>query len=264
MRPLYENIADNLEYFEKNSSHISPHIHKAVECVYVQEGTLELGIGQEYYHMETGSFAIVFPDLIHHYQVFDAGSCRSVYLLASPALSGNYLTTLQESCPADPVLNADQVHPDILYALNSLSKPIPVEQQHTLYQAFFQIILARCLPLYKYVEKSSVGSTDLIYQTVSYIARHFTESVTLTEMAHDLGVSPYTLSRVFSSTFHMNFNQYLNESRLEYACSLLHYTSKSITEIYENAGFESQRTFNRVFKEEYHLSPREYRRRFSV
>lgn len=33
-------------------------------------------------------------------------------------------------------------------------------------------------------------------------------------MAKDLGVSKYVLSRVFSKTFHRNFNQYLNDARL--------------------------------------------------
>ena len=78
-------------------------------------------------------------------------------------------------------------------------------------------------------------------------------------MATDLGFSPYTLSRVFSGTFHKNFNQYLNEVRLEYACSLLLYTDQTITDVFMNAGFESQRTFNRVFSEKFHMSPREYR-----
>ena len=38
------------------------------------------------------------------------------------------------------------------------------------------------------------------------------------------------------------------------------YTNQTITDVYMNAGFESQRTFNRVFLEEYHMSPREYRK----
>ena len=35
---------------------------------------------------------------------------------------------------------------------------------------------------------------------------------------------------------------------------------EAITDVYMNAGFESQRTFNRVFLEEYRLSPRDYRK----
>ena len=35
--------------------------------------------------------------------------------------------------------------------------------------------------------------------------------------AHDLGVSKFSLSRLFSKTFHSSFNQYVNEARLGYA-----------------------------------------------
>ena len=51
---------------------------------------------------------------------------------------------------------------------------------------------------------------------------------------------PYVLSRVFSGTFHMNFNQYVNKVRLEYAVGLLMNTDDSVTEVYLDAGFDSQ------------------------
>ena len=70
------------------------------------------------------------------------------------------------------------------------------------------------------------------------------------------------LSKVFSKTFHNNFNQYVNGTRLDYACALLEHTNQSVTEICMNSGFESQRTFNRVFVQKYHMTPREYRNEF--
>ena len=126
-------------------------------------------------------------------------------------------------------------------------------------QAYVQILLARSIPAFNLQEKSSVESNDIIYQTVSYIARHFREKVSLDRMARDLGVSKFTLSRVFSGTFHRNFNQFLNEQRLNYVTVHLECTDESITDICMNAGFESQRTFNRVFRERYRMTPREYR-----
>jgi len=48
---------------------------------------------------------------------------------------------------------------------------------------------------------------------------------------------------------------------LQYACTLLSQTDQTITEICMNTGFESQRTFNRVFQDIYHMSPRDYRKR---
>lgn len=259
MIPIYEEIADNLEIRHRKSVHVPPHLHKAMECVLVTEGTLAIGVGPELYQMKEGDFAMIFPDLIHHYQVFGEEKNRAIYLYADSSLSGPFLSTLQQQSPKCPVISKKSVDQDIVYALNSLLRQRYGRRDPILQQAFIQIILARSIPQFEMVEKSTIGSDDIVYQTVSYIAANFREPLSLTDMAKDLGFSPYTLSRVFSGTFHRNFNQYLNEVRLEYACSLLLYTNQSITEAYENAGFESQRTFNRVFLEKYRMSPREYR-----
>ena len=127
-------------------------------------------------------------------------------------------------------------------------------------QAYIQIILAKCIPLFELIQKDEVGQDDLVYQTVAYISSHFREEVTLGMMAEDIGVSKYVLSRIFSKTFHRNFNQYLNDERLNYAIRCLEHSDLSITQICMDSGFDSQRTFNRVFKERYKVAPREYRK----
>lgn len=265
MLPHYEDLKKNLEIFHGESGHIRPHLHKSLECIYVTEGTLELGIGQELYHMEKHDFAMVFPELIHHYQVFDQNPCREICLLSAPPLFGQYHQILQKSCPKIPVIPSSRVHSDIPYALYQLLD-ITSENEHAaaLRQAYTQIILARALPHFQFVDKSTMDSDDIIYRVVAYIAAHFTEEFSLTQMAEDLGYSPYALSRVFSGTFHCNFNTYLNNIRLDYACSLLLGTDQTITEAFENAGFGSQRTFNRIFRERYHMSPRDYRNSYSA
>lgn len=260
MIPLYENRKERLAVFRKVAKHAPPHLHNSIEFVYVTEGTLEVGIGQELYHMEKGDFAVIFPDVIHHYQVFSVSSSKVYYLRALPALSGQFLNDMQKYCPSVPVIKAKDLHSDIPNAIKCLFRDkarTPVVEQ-----AYIQIILARCMACFQLVEKKSVGSDDIIYQTVSYIAGHFKEEISLDMMAKDLGVSKYVLSRVFSGTFHRNFNQYVNEYRLDYACTLLECTNQTIIDICMDAGFESQRTFNRVFQEKYRMTPREYRNEY--
>lgn len=262
MIPLYKNSGIEFELFHKHSVHARPHLHRALELAYVTEGTLEIGIEQELFHMETGDFALVFPDLIHHYQVFCSGNSTAWYLLADPVLSGSFQQTLQQFVPECPVISGQILHPDIKYAIHTLALSGKSDHLDTLQQAFTEVILARSLPVLTLKERTSAHRQDLVYQVVVYIASHYTEPVTLTSMAHDLGISPYVLSRIFSSVFHRNFNQYLNETRLDHAVSLLRYTDQTITEACENAGFDSQRTFHRVFAEHYHISPREYRKKY--
>ncbi len=289
MLPIYEESENGITVYQQKSRHVSPHLHHSLEFVYVTNGELVLGIGEELFAMKAGDFAVVFPDLVHHYQVFSGGKNRACHILVSPSMVVRFRERIQGLCPVDPVIPKERLHPDILYAVNALegefkdtkqsrhgkanrgkadegerAAPRSFDTRAALAQAFVHILLARSLPEFTLVEKSSAEGQDLIYQTVSYIAAHFTENVTLTGMAHELGVSPFALSRVFSSTFHRNFNRYLNETRLDYACTLLLYTDWSVTDICFDAGFESQRTFNRCFTEILRMTPREYRKRGST
>ncbi len=304
MQLKYVDTKEEIIAVNKKSKHIEPHLHNALEIVCVTNGALELGVGQELYHMEKGDIGFVFPDIIHHYQVLTPGVNTAIYLIASPFVISKFADIMQSMAPEYPIIRAE---PDIIHhyqvltpgvntaiyliaspfviskfadIMQSMAPEYPiiraekVEQEVyrvinaileteqpdiTVAQAYLQIVLARCMGKLNLVEKSNVGSRDLIYQTVSYISANFKKKFSLEEMAKDLGVSKYVLSRLFSQIFHRNFNQYLNDARLNYACYRLENTRDSITNICLDSGFESQRTFNRTFKERYKISPSDYR-----
>lgn len=263
MLPVYVETDNRIAVFYKKSCHIPPHIYRSLEFVYITEGTLELGVGEELYHMDKGDLGVIFPDLIHHYQVFSEGRNEALHIAAAPSLCGEYASQMAALCPRDPVITASKLHPDAKYAVEGIWKEWKEKGRNSsepVLEAFLHLILARCMPELSLMDKESVGSKDLIYRAVSYISSHFREKVTLTSMAHDLGESPYVLSRVFSGTFHRNFNRYLNETRLSYACAILTYTDRSILDAAMDAGFDSQRTFNRVFRELYRMTPREWKK----
>lgn len=259
MRPLYLEMNSQLEVFVKKNNMLPPHLHKYLECIYAMEGNFSLGIGAEWIELYPHDLAIVFPDMVHQFRVDGHGPSQAAYILASPKLAGPFTGILQKCYPGNPVIRSKMVHPDIPYAFHTLLESKQDSCYFELQQAYFQILLARALPLCQLMEKKEPESCDLAWQVVSYISEHFTEEVSLTGMARTLCVSPYVLSRIFSGIFHTNFNQYLNEIRLDYASHLLRTTEKSVTDIFMDAGFASQTTFNRSFKEKYHMSPRDYR-----
>lgn len=259
MLAYYESRNDGISIEWKKTVHVPPHLHEAIEIVYVTEGTIELGVGLELYHMETGDFGIVFPNVIHHYQAFGTGRNKAIYLFVEPSLLPAYATQLQKCSPEYPIIKKEQVHEDIVNTMKSLAHM--KERSPMLIQAYVQIILAHVLSDMKMIDKSAVGSDDLIYNAVEYVAKNFREQFTLEKMAYDLGISKFVLSRMFAKTFHCNFNRYVNGVRLNYAASALEHTQESITNIYLDCGFESQRTFNRTFKDRFKLTPREYRQR---
>lgn len=286
MRPVYESMPFDLEIYYRLSGHFIPHRHELLEVVYILYGTLEIGVDDQLYHMEKGDVALIFPGKIHHAQCFDnAKTSASMYLLASKALTGEFSQKLTLLQPQTPVIHASDIHEDMVYVLRRLYYDYGVdskgvrsselifpntqggrkknseteETKRMVQQALVQLFLARALPRMQLEERTDESHTDLQYQVVSYAAAHFREPITLTSMANALYVNPYRLSRLFSSAFHTNFNRFINDMRIDCACNLLQYSDKTITEIYMDSGFESQRTFNRVFHETMRMSPREYR-----
>lgn len=255
----YEKKNEGVSAEWKDSIHVPPHLHEAIEIIYVTDGTVELGVGQELFHMEKGDFAIVFPNVIHHYQVFGSGINKAIYLFLEPSITPNFYEDLQIYSPSYPIIEKEKVHVDIINSINALANN--TECNPMIIQAYVHIILAHVFSDMEMIDKDAVGGDDIIYCAVEYIAKNFREDIHLKKMAYDLAISKYVLSRMFAKTFHCNFNKYLNGVRLNYAISALENTNESITNICLDAGFESQRTFNRVFKERYKITPREYRNR---
>ena len=258
MHFTFKETKEEVYAAQRVSKHVSPHLQNALEIVCVTEGTLVMGVGKKLYLMEKGDIGFVFSDIIHHYQVFSEKTSRADYILVPSSFVGVFKDKIQGYAPKYPVIRAGQIEPDVYHAIQAIIQM--EENEPMIVQAYVQIVLARCIGKMELVEKSCVGSDDLIYRTVSYISGNFRRQFSLEDMARDLGVSKYVLSRVFSKTFHRNFNQYLNDARLSYACTRLVNTSDTILNICLDSGFDSQRTFNRVFKERYKTAPSEYRK----
>ncbi len=94
------------------------------------------------------------------------------------------------------------------------------------------------------------------------IMEHFTERLTLEAVASELHVSANYFSRYFSSALGTSFSHYLKLKRVQYASALLLSSRVSVEEIAYRSGFSSLTFFNRAFREQFNMSPQEYRRRY--
>ena len=86
--------------------------------------------------------------------------------------------------------------------------------------------------------------------------------ITLVDLADSLGLTRNQLSRIINMNTRNNFNHFINTFRIEAFCeSFINENSNevSILELAYRCGFNSKTTFNRIFKEYYNMSPREYR-----
>ena len=94
---------------------------------------------------------------------------------------------------------------------------------------------------------------------LEYIDTHYTEDLTLEDMADIIGFSKYHFSRLFKQYTNFTFCDYLKHRRIQAAEMLLEQPEYSITEVALQAGFPSISTFNRIFKEYKNCTPTEFR-----
>src|SRR5699024_12327370 len=72
-------------------------------------------------------------------------------------------------------------------------------------------------------------------------------------------ISPDHLSREFSRQIGTTFTQYLKETRLFQTTYALLFTQFKVEQIADYHGFSSYHNFNRQFKEQFQLTPKQYR-----
>ena len=81
-------------------------------------------------------------------------------------------------------------------------------------------------------------------------------------MAEDLHMSKYHISHLFSEKLNISFSTYISIIRIDAACELLEETDKKTSDISEEVGFGSIRSFNRAFMHLTGTSPLQYRSKF--
>ncbi|MDD4933186.1 MAG: helix-turn-helix domain-containing protein [Methylacidiphilaceae bacterium] len=88
--------------------------------------------------------------------------------------------------------------------------------------------------------------------------------VSLTEVATSCGVSPRTLLRRFQTALGESPGEYLQGLRIEKAKELLERTDRTVEEIVAEVGYDDSRSFRRLFRRQVGISPKRYRRRYTV
>lgn len=267
MIPYYETSENALRTFYNSNFSFPAHLHSNLELLYVTDGAIRVTIQNRTKLLAKGDFAIVFPNVIHSYETRPlntaAPASRVLIAVCGLNLTGDFLQKVTRYYPEDPFIPAAHLHENVLYAMEQLETERRSGQSLSACAALLQLILARTVPVMGLIKNNNMESYDLTYKIVTYVSEYFQEPLTLTDLAGHLNVSKYHLSRVFSSKLNTSFNKYLNYIRLNYAVTLIQSTDQTLTQIGIDSGFESQRTFNRAFREVFHLSPSEYRQNTS-
>lgn len=96
-----------------------------------------------------------------------------------------------------------------------------------------------------------------------YVRKHYREKIYLEDVAEALGISPTYLSKLFRKETGQCLQDYINEERVFRAANLLIYSRLSLPEIAEYVHFPNQSYFGKIFKQVKHMTPKEYRDRYT-
>lgn len=100
---------------------------------------------------------------------------------------------------------------------------------------------------------------DSVEMAKQYIRAHYTENIDRDAVAAAACVAPNYLSKIFRSKTDMNLREYINTLRIRKAEELMFTTSRPITEIVMDVGFDNISYFSTVFRKAVEVSPAEWR-----
>lgn len=105
----------------------------------------------------------------------------------------------------------------------------------------------------------STASCFIVNNAIKYMEDNYKHKLTLSEVADNIYVSQWHLSKLLNRNMGQNFSEILNNIRIEQAKLLLKDPSLRIGEIAELVGFMEVAHFSRVFKKTTGISANEYR-----
>ncbi|WP_408071463.1 AraC family transcriptional regulator [Butyrivibrio sp. JL13D10] len=280
-------------YINKEYTHYPPHWHTDIEIICPKEGTYKVICANQTHNLAEGDILVICPAVIH--EIFSTSPGERVYVQAD----FSRLTLLKELEKAfrlmSPALHIQKstCPPDIYQKLCHWIDEIkeiyfgsapPVEmcegtEGHSLmsftelepfgeleiYSVLMQFIALASKNLNLFQRYDSIHDVSEFRNSLSlssvcaYLSEHFTEDITLENIADYAGFSKYHFARIFHDYAGTTFYQFLQQKRINYAQMLLSNPDVSITDIAYQSGFASSPAFTRAFRKSTGYTPSEFR-----
>lgn len=261
------------KYSDKAEDSIPWHWHEEMEVAYVKEGAVKFKIPNKSFDLKAGDCIAINSNVLHY--AIAQPQCELHSLVFSPLLITGNDTSVFANKYLDPLTTCSLFDG---YVFNEQDLAI-----HSFVCAFealasdmtgYEFVVrnnlsALCFKLYKCFKqeidmRKQVQNQDniRIRKMLDFMQEHFSERLTLAEVAKIADVGERECLRCFQRTIQLSPMQYLLKYRMMQAATLLQRDStKSIIEIASIIGFDSSSNFSKMFKRFYNCTPREYKKR---
>lgn len=248
------------------------HWHEDFEIIHIVEGSMKLQVLSETFIVQAGETAIINANVLHC--ASGEPYCKLQSLVFSPLLITGNINSAFSSRYIMPLISCTQFSCAVLK-----NKQATVSSYFsTAFEALRKDVLAyefivreqlSHIMLTVYSELKPWLNSSLVHQDInsvrvaailSFIEQHYSENITLSNIAATLNISERETLRCFKKITGESPIQYLLKYRLIQSASVLtECPDKNISAIAEECGFASPAYYTKKFKEFYLCTPREYR-----
>ena len=252
---IYQNWDEHLFVKVTNNNNYHPHIHRQVEIFYVLDGAIEITISGQKELLKKGMVSITFPNIVH--ETFTPEHSSAVMIIFNHTLLPDFSAEFNTQTPKNSFLTCPQNSEQFSFLINGLLENTKNNTDIRISKGYLYLITTMILSQMPLVKQEKRYDSAGICQDISnYLNQHFTEELSLSQLADALGYSKYHISHIFKEKFGCSYNNYLKQIRAEYAMGLLTHSELSMTDICFASGFSSLRSFYRAFHELYGTPPR--------
>ncbi len=278
MKNEYEIIPhtslSHVNIFIVNLSYRTAHLHSSFEICYVLSGAVKVLTKSDTQVYRKNQFFIFNPGMVHEIKSEEAESSMVLSIQISSRFCRSYFPTLKNIEFTDTNLSQSLD----LYGYQKLSQIINNIAISYFYQKPFyelncmgQINELFCFLLnhisYQVLsedtQKIQVAKMDRLNRMIEYIDDHFTEKLSLLDLAKKEALSSSYLSHFISENLGMSYQQYVNSLRFEKAIILLQDTQMPILDICFECGFSDPKYLKKMMNLRFGLNTKDFREKFS-
>ncbi len=249
-------------------------LHSEAVFGLVRSGNLEINIDDRTVSLGENDVYFISPNRQYHFTAFNDAAVDVISLNFSNAsavsqdyipqsiiralVNGNCSSFAKVSPGEDSYSFMHEAFGDVKKAETDKPDYFQLQVYSKMYGLFYELFSNKYVKILD-VEMRSKKYRALLRVT-HYIDEHYSEGVSLEEVAEATGISRYYVSHLFKELMDNTFVGYVNELRLNHAAMLLVTTDSPIIEIASKSGFNNLSNFNRAFKMYFGKTPSSYRK----
>ena len=270
---LLENVGADVrvDYYSAakavKPSSFSFHSHTTYEVYFIDNGEMEVCVGEQTIHLRRRHVLILSPNTMHCVKRC-SDACRRFNLRF-------LLHTNAETVQIAPCVLFEppgEVTDEIFADIGSIYRLMPrLHERWAFYRvkSYFGILMSYLLEVLLPAPSESVriGTEDQSklerqIRIDSFFGANFARNVTVAHLAKELRYSKTHVNRLLRQDFGMTFSEKLAQTRVQAAKQALRDGEEPIGSIGERCGYSTLRGFELFFKKQTGLLPKEYRKQF--